>query len=503
MAAYTRDASGKHSAASASSLPPSGFGDPGSVLDTAFAAYARRFERQTRCLVDALTDVGAAARAEATANRSADALETNAAFVAALKARLPADCVSAAEAEAGWGAEASPPSGFRSATVATRVARCAAATDCAPPSATTYADFGVVLESAARDWGVAAAAVSSAPSPTATSWTTTVYSRLSRDVVVALAEAGESADASQRTIRVLIPGAGAGGLIKAVVAEAGAATTTPPAGFGKSVKGRPDVDAATLAPRQLLCSALNIEATETSRALLSFLWAVLTPPQPTTKPSPQRSLSIFPFAHTFSDCFWGDHRDRFHSVPLVSELAFWLPTGATGATGGSNNKSAPTLHLMLSDDNAFSDEACQRNRRRYDAIITSFVIDAVDSPADVARVLSAIDAQLAPGGVWANVGALHYHSSGKAALAAPQLAYADIVAVFRDAWGYSEAVPTVLLPARPYAQSMPLTASSGSGEHLLGEDGGSGPMFTAVYRSGYSVLRKGRPSPPSPPSAEK
>ena len=214
-----------------------------------------------------------------------------------------------------------------------------------------------------------------------------------------------------RELRILVPGCGCGGLLSDLVALA---------------KDRP----------------VHITATETSKTFLAFLRAIIVP----------NNNDIFfqgdllPFAHVLQDAFYGDERDQF------------LPVRVTVRT-------LPSSMVTVLETNVFRSTPSSQ----YDAVITSFVLDAVEDPKNLIDSLAGITSHIKPGGIWINYGPCHYHNEKLAT----QLSYSDLVRVMVDRFGYEVLQGPAMLPLTSYTR-----------------DFTGGVMFAPTYKPGFSVLRK-------------
>lgn len=161
---------------------------------------------------------------------------------------------------------------------------------------------------------------------------------------------------------------------------------------------------------------------------------------------PHARIEFAPFAGTFSNVFDGlKEDDQF--------ARFEVDVQSLSATSTVSS-------LLVADVFSGTEEI---REPIADVLVTCFLIDAISHSSFSANprrafigILERVDALIEPGGLWANLGPLHFHSSEML----PKLSVDEIVAYFVDTLGYEVLEPPRLLSeplvpySRPFGSSM-------------------------------------------------
>ena len=148
-----------------------------------------------------------------------------------------------------------------------------------------YADFGNVVLHVARDWGSSKSNHNKA-----------ILDATAKYVMT------PTADGIQPQLRILVPGSGCGGLLSDLITLANAHRSSPSH------------------------DSVHITATETSKAFLAFLRAIIVPNNKNNNENIFFQGDLLPYAHVLQDAFYGDERDQFLHVPVTVQQTCFVAT---------------------------------------------------------------------------------------------------------------------------------------------------------------------------------
>jgi hypothetical protein len=209
-----------------------------------------------------------------------------------------------------------------------------------------------------------------------------------------------------RPVRVLVPGAGAAGLVWHLAAHIPSA---------------------------------HVVGTECSKELAAAASHMVSAPRNNDDEGPNAAATIYPWALTFGNIVVGDSEDQFAPCKLM-----YVP---------ASQRALKNMELVLSD--VFADHVSDMREGaipRADIVVTVFTVDAVSMRHfSTLRTLDRIAELLSDSrkGCWINLGPLVYHSAS----AAPKLSAQELVTYMADVHGFVDAMhPLVELPPMPYAR---------------------------------------------------
>jgi hypothetical protein len=150
----------------------------------------------------------------------------------------------------------------------------------------------------------------------------------------------------------------------------------------------------------------------------------------------------------------GDFAKSLNAAAQLQNVTVPNFFGRSPTNAGGTGDARTDVRVVLNDLFGRRDGDGGRAPPTADVVATSFLIDAIEPRRGgemglgFVAVLAAVDALVAPGGLWVNLGPLQFHFFAMA----PKLSVDDIVAWFVLERGYAVVRPPRLLAQLPYSR---------------------------------------------------
>jgi len=179
---------------------------------------------------------------------------------------------------------------------------------------------------------------------------------------------------------------------------------------------------------EIVAAGYRVEANDASRLFLTAADYILNR-------APPGSLHVFPLAHLFEENWSLANQYLELRVPIpapasvAGSTASPVGSGTTGMVGGpedlggpsiaASSSSQPPLMLVPGDFTTVYAPTRGECYRKFDAVLTCFFMDTL---LDLAEFVALIECLLPRGGVWVNIGPLHFNKDAKLKLCWEEIA---------------------------------------------------------------------------------